>query len=118
MARPRKNPAERRTEQVNIPLSPLELAQLQEQAAAAKMTVTAFARMAALGAPIKVMKTTAPDFVVRDEMRRIGVNLNQIAKALNSRQDGLPASLVSACQRLDTLFDQWLDDGSQDRQLG
>ncbi|WP_425284210.1 plasmid mobilization relaxosome protein MobC [Epibacterium ulvae] len=43
-------------------------------------------------------------------MRRIGVNLNQIAKALNARQQALPASLVSTCDKLDVLLERWLLD--------
>ena len=113
MARPKIDPVDRRTEQVNLALSPIELGKLKAKASQADKTVTAFVRAAALGQRVSVTKSTAPDFATRDELRRIGVNLNQIAKALNARQDGLPASLVSACEKLDTLFDQWLNHDPQ-----
>ena len=113
MARPKIDPAERRTEQVSLALSPMELGNLKTKASQADTTVTAFVRAAALGQRVSVTKSTAPDFVTRDELRRIGVNLNQIAKALNARKDALPASLVSTCEKLDALFDRWLDHDPQ-----
>lgn len=109
MARPKLDPAHKRTAQVNLPLSPVELGSLKAQADEANTTVTAFVRAAALGQRVTVTRSTAPDFATRDELRRIGVNLNQIAKALNANQSALPASLVSACEKLDRLFDQWLN---------
>lgn len=114
MARPKKDPTERRTEQVNLRLSPIEAARLQDKADAAQTNLTAFVRAAALGKPVTV-RQAASDFETRQELRRIGVNLNQIAKALNARQEALPASLVSCCEKLDALFDRMLADGPQGR---
>lgn len=117
MARPKLDPAQRRTQQVSISLSPAEFAALKAKADRAETNVTAFARSAALGQKVSVTESTAPDFLTRNELRRIGVNLNQIAKALNAQQEALPVSLVSACEKLDALFDQWLAHGSKDRQF-
>jgi len=108
MARPTIDPAKKRTGGVRVPLSPVELAKLKAKADHAEMNVTAFVRAAALGQDVIVRKSSAPDFLTRDELRRIGVNLNQIAKAMNASRDALPASLISACEKLDLLFDQWL----------
>lgn len=107
MARPRKDPTDKRTAQLAVRLSPVEVAHLQEKAAQAQTNVTAFVRAAALGKPVTV-RQAASDFETRQELRRIGVNLNQIAKALNARQQGLPASLVASCEKLDALFDRML----------
>ena len=115
MARPKKAPDERGTEQVNIRLSPREIATLRTKAEQADATVTAFVRAAALGKRVTVQQSTAPDFAMRDELRRIGVNLNQIAKAMNARRDPPPASLVSVCEKLDALFDHWLNHDPQSR---
>lgn len=115
MARPKIDPAKLRTESVRMSLSPLELAQLKEKAERSNTNVTAFVRAAALAKPVTIVQSSAPDFATRNELRRIGTNLNQIAKALNAREEALPASLVRACETLETLFDQWLSDGSQDR---
>jgi uncharacterized protein (DUF1778 family) len=116
MARPKIDPTARRTEQINLRLSPVEAARLQEQAELARTSVTAFVRAAAMGQSVTV-REAATDFETRQELRRIGVNLNQIAKALNARQQGLPASLIACCEKLDTLFDRMLEDGPQGRQL-
>jgi len=108
MARPKIDPMERRTEQVNLRLSPVELARLNAKAEAAQTNVTAFVRAAAMGKSVTVRNQSSTDFETRQELRRIGVNLNQIAKALNARQQGLPASLVATCEKLDALFDRML----------
>lgn len=113
MARPKKSPQENRAEQVSIRLSPLELATLRSKADTAKTNVTAFVRAAALGQRVSVTKSTAPDFATRHELRRIGVNLNQIARALHEGRGHDPHELLALCAKLDTLFDGWLDHGSQ-----
>ena len=113
MARPKKAPTDKRSEQVSLRLSPVELARLQDKADQSRQSVTAFVRAAAMGKPVTVRQAQETDFELRQELRRIGVNLNQIAKALNARQTALPASLVSTCEKLDALFDRMLADGSQ-----
>lgn len=113
MARPKKDPTDRRTEQVSVRLSPLELARLQDKADQSRQTITAFVRASAMGKPVTVRQASPDDFELRQELRRIGVNLNQIAKALNARQEALPASLVTACEKLDTLFDRMLSHGAE-----
>ena len=55
-----------------------------------------------------VIQSHAPDLETLEELRRIGVNLNQIAKALNAGREDLPASLVLACDKLDALLERWL----------
>lgn len=113
MARPKKAPTDRRTEQVSLRLSPAELARLQGKADQSSQTVTAFVRAAAMGKPVTARQEQGGDFELRQELRRIGVNLNQIAKALNARQQALPVSLVATCEKLDALFDRMMADGSQ-----
>jgi len=115
MARPKIDPALKRTEGVRIPLSPIELAKLNAKAGAGETNVTAFVRAAALGKSITVQKSTAPDFATRDELRRIGVNLNQIAKAMNAQKSTAPSELLAVCAKLDHLFDQWLIHDTQSR---
>lgn len=116
MARPKIDPAKRRTKSVRVSLSPMELDQLNGKADAANTTVTAFVRASALGKSVTVSKSNAPDFEIRHELRRIGVNLNQIAKAMNAQKTVPPSALIAACEQLDVLFDQWLTNGSQSRE--
>lgn len=108
MARPKIDPAKKRTESVRVSLSPVELAKLNAKADEAKTNVTAFVRASALGKSVTVQQSTAPDFVTRNELRAIGVNLNQIAKAMNAQKTVAPAELLAVCAKLDHLFDMWL----------
>lgn len=117
MARPKIDPAQKRTESVRVSLSPVEFAALNAKADAGETNVTAFVRAAALGKPVTVQKSTTPDFATRDELRRIGVNLNQIAKAMNAGKAVPPAVLTSVCEKLDVLFDQWLNHDPQSRKI-
>lgn len=113
MARPKKAPTDRRSEHLSLRLSPVELARLQDKADQSRQTVTSFVRAAAMGKSVTVRQEQAGDFELRQELRRIGVNLNQIAKALNARQQALPVSLVDTCEKLDALFDRMMADGAQ-----
>jgi hypothetical protein len=98
-----------------VSLSPVELAHLTAKADRGKTTVTAFVRASALAKSVTVQKSTAPDFATRDELRRIGVNLNQIAKAMNAQHTAAPTELLAVCAKLDHLFDQWLNHDPKDR---
>lgn len=117
MARPTMDPTERRTAQLGLRLSPAEMAAIQERADKAGMTMTAFARSAALSRKLPSAPVSSVDFETRAELRRIGVNLNQIAKAMNAQRNALPASLVATCANLDALFDRIMPDGTQGHEL-
>lgn len=117
MARPQKSPEERRSEQVKCTLSPVELARVRDRADKMQTTVADFVRSAALDKPLKVQESTAPDFITRNELRRIGSNLNQIARVLNAGGKHDSDDLSALITKLDTLFDRWLDHGSQSRQI-
>lgn len=115
MARPKLDPTERKTEQINLRLSPVELSTLARKADAAGTTVTAFTRSAALGKTVKAPPQSSVDFETRQELRRIGVNLNQIAKHLNAGR-AVPVDVIAqTCTKLDSLFDRIMPDGSESR---
>lgn len=118
MARPQKAPHEKATEQVNIRLSPVDLARLRVKAARAGMTVSDFVRAAALNKSVTVTETSAPDFLTRNELRRIGSNLNQVAHVMNAGGISSPDRIEALVAKLDTLFDRWLDHGSEGREIG
>lgn len=108
MARPTIPPHERSMKQVNVRLTPEQFARLTEKAEQAGTTVSGFMRDAAMGKRVAVKRTTAPDFLTRNELRRIGVNLNQIAHAMNAGGVTSPDRLDGLAVKLDHLFDQWL----------
>lgn len=116
MARPKIDPTKKRTESVRVSLSPAEITAIADKATKAQTNVTAFVRAAALGKSVTVTQSEGLDFETRQELRRIGTNLNQIAKALNAGRQELPASLDLACTQLNQLFDQWLPHGSARQQ--
>ena len=108
VGRPKKSPEERHTETVRVPLRPADFARLQSFADQAKTSVTDFVRSSALGAEFTVIQSQTPDEDTIEQLRRIGVNLNQIAKALNAQRSIVPSELTSACDDLKTLLAQWM----------
>jgi len=108
MARPHKSPTDRHSESVRVSLRPADLARIQSQADKAETTVTDFVRASALGQKLTVIQSDAPDFDTVEQLRRIGVNLNQIAKAMNAQTTVQPAELKTVCMKLETLLDKWL----------
>ena len=81
--------------------------------AAAGLTPTAYCHLAAIGAqieapPSRVARSTAPaDIAQVVALNRVGVNLNQIARALNSGVGLVPAELDATLERVNTLLDDW-----------
>lgn len=81
--RPRKDPADRRSETYGLRLSPKEKAEIEERAERSGLSLAEYLRRRALGKPIK----TQIDKEATHELNRIGVNLNQIAA--RAHQGGL-----------------------------
>lgn len=78
--RPTKSPAESRTAQLHVLVTPSERAAVHRAAADAGLSVSAFVRRRALGQPV----TARADAQARAALRRAGVNLNQLARAANA----------------------------------
>ena len=84
MGRPKKAPDERRDERLpNLRVTAAERAYVEGQAALAGLSVVEFCRQAVLSKKITPRRATADDQLLL-ELNRAGVNLNQIARALNS----------------------------------
>ena len=110
MGRPEKSPQDRHSETVRVPLRPADHARLQSMADKAETTITDFVRASALGQKFTVIQSDAPDFETVEQLRRIGVNLNQIAKRLNERKSVKPERLDSALADLQNLLSRWMFD--------
>lgn len=96
MARPTKQPHEKRTERFNLRFTVAELAFVQDQAEAAGIEPTEYLRLRALGYQVPRAPRRA-DVSLITELNRIGVNLNQIARSLNTgRQLRIDADLALA----------------------
>ena len=113
MARPRKDQLDARGHPVSVRLTPDERVQLQGKADVAGLSLSDFIRQAALGASIHVAapiptSTASPAGVAHIvALNRVGVNLNQIARALNAETGFNPAELDDALKRVCDLLDEW-----------
>ena len=100
MVRPRKQPAEQR--RARLPTSrvtPAELAQVEDRAFGAGLSAAEFVRRCALGTPIPPSRSRSDDAVLV-ALTRIGVNINQMARATNSGQPPAAAELHAALAEL------------------
>ena len=101
--RPRKDPRDRRTKRYGLRLSPKEYEEIQDRAERAGLSVAEYLRRRALGKPIstKVEKKTT------EELNRIGVHLNQIARRASSGDlPDVASEAEAAIQEVRALIDQ------------
>jgi hypothetical protein len=99
MARPRKDPQERRAAALPpVRLTEAELMDLAEQASASGLTLSDFVRQRLTTGRV-VVPAIRRDAQLLAELNRVGVNLNQIAHRLN-RGQGYPADLADALTAL------------------
>jgi len=115
MARPKKQPTDQRRERVTLRLRVDERVALSARAVAAGLTLSEFARVSALQAcnldvaPTTFNAAAAPQTVDPQlvlALNRVGVNLNQIARALNNNGGFDPVDLSDALSRLNSYLDQ------------
>jgi len=84
MARPKLAPDERRDAQIPpLRVTGAELHFIEEQAAAAGLSLSDYARRLLLGQTVAPARSATDDRLLL-EINRVGVLLNQIARALNS----------------------------------
>ena len=105
MARPRKEHIEARSERLNLRLTLGERATLEAKAAAAGVPPTDYARRVALGGQLAIAQTKAADPQLVLALNRVGVNLNQIARAINAHTGFVPADLSRTLARINQLLD-------------
>lgn len=108
MARPKKADDERRTFPVAFRCTASEMERLAKGAERTRQSVPVYARQASLASQVRVVQEQRLDFETRQELRAIGNNLNQIARALNSDRPFKPDELDSALIRLHEFFDDAL----------
>ena len=84
MARPRLDDEERRARTVGVRVTAAEAAELRERAQAARLSMGAYLRRRALGQRVRMAAELRLGAAELRELNRIGVNLNQMARALNS----------------------------------
>ena len=82
MARPRLDESERRARTVGVRVTAAEAAELRERAQAARLSMGAYLRRRALGQRVRIAAELRLGAAELRELNRIGVNLNQMARAL------------------------------------
>ena len=114
MARPRKPEAELRSRTIGVRVNPAEAAEIAERAGAARMTTGGYMRRRALRQPVREAVVLRLGAAERVELHRIGVNLNQIARALNSGASA-PDGTLEAVERAGELAAGLLSGEALDR---
>ena len=103
MARPRLGEAERRTRTIGVRVTEAEETELRERAQAARLSMGAYLRRRALGQRVRLgaaeLRLGAAEL---RELNRIGVNLNQMVRAMNSGA-AAPAETQEAVERVGEL---------------
>ena len=103
MARPRLGEEERRGRTVGVRVTEAEVEELQERAQAARLSVGAYLRRRGLGQRVRMAAERRLGAAELRELNRIGVNLNQMARALNSGAVSSPAETQAAVERVGEL---------------
>lgn len=110
MARPKKAPEEKRDLRVAFRLSAPDAEALGTRAKAAGLSVGSYARMMALQGKVQVVQRREPDFELLDQLRRIGVNLNQLAREQHRRGHHDPGYLHHLCDQIEGLLAQAIEE--------
>ena len=103
MARPRLGEEERRTRTVGVRVTEAEAEELQERAQAARLSMGAYLRRRGLGQRVRMAAERRLGAAELRELNRIGVNLNQMARAMNSGAFTSPAGTRAAVERVGEL---------------
>jgi hypothetical protein len=86
MARPTKQSHEKRQERFNLRLTVAEIEHLRAQALAAGLAPHEYARRRVLGFQVSPAPRQA-DAALVSEINRVGVNVNQLARAQNAERE-------------------------------
>lgn len=111
MARPRLSDEERRTLQVTLWVNPVERRAIEERASAAGLSIPAYIRRRAVSDHLPIARPLRLGAAEYREVRQIGVNLNQIARALNQGADA-PARTPRLLERLGVILERLLGTGA------
>lgn len=103
--RPIKLEHEKRSEQVKTRFTIAEIDHLRANANRAGLTLADYVRRCSLQMRI-LEKAGGPTPQVLSELSRIGNNLNQIARALNTHRQPVPPEVNAAIAQLDQTLDQ------------
>ena len=110
MPRPRKDPDDRRSETLAIRLTQAERLRVEQAAQKAGLSASEYGRMHVLAGRVVVRQNRTLDHAVFDELRRIGVNLNQLTRLAHQRQL-CPAGLQEVFAALERILAREFEGG-------
>ena len=103
MARPRLGDEARRKRTVGVRVTEAEATELRERAQAARLSMGAYLRRRGLGQRVRMAAERRLGAAELRELNRIGVNLNQMARAMNSGAVSSPAETQEEVERVGEL---------------
>jgi hypothetical protein len=95
---------------VRFTVTPAEYVRIQQNAAAAGESVSDYTRKMVLKGRVVIEQTRSLDHAAYDQVRRLGVNLNQAVHKLHAT-GRIPPELLSSAATIDRLLGKLLDDG-------
>mgnify|MGYP004003337493 CR=1 FL=1 len=110
MARPKKSKEERLTERVKFDLTRSDYVQALSNAEKAGLTLTAYAREQFLRGKVVIHQNRKLDHATFSELRRIGVNLNQLTRAVNQSGNIPDTRLSNICLQLEDVLLKTIND--------
>jgi Mobilization protein NikA len=110
MPRPRKSATDRRSETLAIRLTPAERIGAEQAALKAGLTASEYARTLVLAGRVVVRQNRTLGHAVFDELRRIGVNLNQLTRLAHQRQL-FPAGLEEVFAAIERILAREFESG-------
>ncbi|WP_409562672.1 plasmid mobilization protein [Hyphomicrobium sp. MC8b] len=114
MARPKKADTERHSHTLRFTVRPSEYVRIHHGAIRSGLTISQYLRDVVLGRPITITQTRGLDPDLFEELRRVGVNLNQAVKYMHTHET-VPPELLSAAAAIERFLKENLDHGAEGR---
>ena len=112
MARPKKPDSEHRLMRVNFRVSEAEMETIQAAADRAGMRLSEYARQVSIRGNVIVRQGKGLSPETFAALQRVGVNLNQLARAANDGRGYHGHELAAVLDHINTLLAEGLADGS------
>ena len=115
MARPKKSADERLTERIKFDVTASDYTNALQSAKDAGMSLTAYARQQFLKGKLVIHEKRKLDHETFDQLRRIGVNLNQLTRTVNQTGNIPDTRLSNICLRLEDFLLKNIDDSERNQ---